>query len=90
MLPQIIFETDVKGNLTFVNHNAFDTFGYTKEEFASGLNAMQMIAPKDRDRAADRIRQILTGSSPLIGSEYLVRKKDGQEFPGYHILDGGF
>ena len=81
MLPQIVFETDAKGNLTFVNHNAFDTFGYTKEEFASGLNVMQMIAPKDRDRAADRIRQILKGASPLIGSEYRVRKKDGLEFP---------
>jgi PAS domain S-box-containing protein len=39
MLPQIIFETDVEGNLTFVNHNAFNTFGYTKDDFASGLNA---------------------------------------------------
>jgi PAS domain S-box-containing protein len=81
MLPQIVFETDVQGNLTFVNQNAFDTFGYTKADFSSGLNATQMIAPKDRDRAADRMGQIMTGSSHLIGSEYNVRTKDGTEFP---------
>ncbi len=81
MLPQIVFETDIKGNLTYVNNNAFNTFGYANDEFLSGLNAMQMIAPKDRDRAAERIRQILRGSSHLIGSEYRAKKKDGTEFP---------
>ena len=81
MLPQIVFETDAEGNLTFVNNNAFSTFGYTKEEFASGLNAMQMIAPKDRDRAADRMRQILNDERPLFESEYSAIKKDGTKFP---------
>ncbi|MDJ0802423.1 MAG: PAS domain S-box protein [Desulfobacterales bacterium] len=81
MLPQIVFETDGEGNLTFVNHNAFDTFGYTKEEFASGLNVAQMIAPQDRDRAADRVREIMKGASHLIGSEYRARKQNGTEFP---------
>ena len=81
MLPQIVFETDVKGNLTYVNHDAFNLFGYTKGEFESGLNAMQMIAPKDRDRATDRMRQIMSGPSDFIGSEYSAIKKDGTEFP---------
>jgi PAS domain S-box-containing protein len=81
MLPQIVFETDVKGNLTFVNHNAFETFGYTKADFSSGLNVSQMISPKDRDRATDRMRQIMIGSSRLISSEYRAIKKDGTEFP---------
>lgn len=81
MLPQIVFETDVKGNLTFVNHNAFNAFGYTKDDFASGLNAIKMIAPKDRDRAADRIRQKMSGQSNLVGSEFTAIKKDGTEFP---------
>ena len=81
MLPQIVFETDVKGNLTFVNQNAFNTFGYTKDDVASGLNATQMIAPKDRDRAADRIRQIMRSPGDVLGSEYSAIKKDGTEFP---------
>ena len=30
LLPQSVFETDERGNLTLANRNAFDTFGYTK------------------------------------------------------------
>jgi PAS domain S-box-containing protein len=81
MLPQIVFETDLAGNLTFVNQNAFDAFGYTKDDFAAGLNAIEMIAPKDRDRAENRMRQIITGTTDLNGHEYNAIKKDGTEFP---------
>ena len=81
MLPQIVFETDVKGNLTFVNQNALYAIGYTKKDVASGLNATQLIAPKDRDRVADRIRQMMSGSSDLLGTEYSAIKKDGTVFP---------
>ena len=81
MLPQIVFETDEKGNLTFVNQNAFNTFGYTKKDLASGLNVTQMIAPKDRNRAADRMRQTMIGPSDRLGAEYSAIKKEGTEFP---------
>jgi PAS domain S-box-containing protein len=81
MLPQIVFETDIDGNLTFVNQNAYDTFGYTKEDFALGLNATQMIGIEDRDRAANRIRQIMAGEANLMGSEYTAVKKNGEDFP---------
>jgi PAS domain S-box-containing protein len=81
MLPQIVFETDVNGDLTFVNRNAFDTFGYTTADFSLGVNAMQMISPKDHERAAERMRQIMSGASPTFSSEYTAMRKDGTEFP---------
>ena len=81
MLPQIVFETDSKLNLTFVNENAFSTFLYTKEDFDSGLNALQMISPSDQNRAAEVINRILKGDDEGIGNEYLAVKKDGTEFP---------
>jgi len=81
MLPQVIFETDAKGNLTFVNRNAFDTFGYRKDEFTSELNAIQMIAVKDRERAAASMQQIIAGQSKHSGREYTAIRKDGTEFP---------
>ncbi len=39
-LPQIVFETDEKGNLTFTNRMAFDILGYTREraECTSDVN----------------------------------------------------
>ena len=70
MLPQVVFETDSKFNLTFVNKNAFSTFLYTKEDFASGLNALQMISPSDRKQAAETIRRIMEGDANETGNEY--------------------
>ncbi len=81
MLPQIVFETDAAGNITFVNNDGFNTFGYTKDDLSSGLNAIQMIAPKDRARAAGRIQLIMTDSSHRFSAEYRAVKKDGTEFP---------
>ncbi len=79
-LPQVVFELDERCNLTFVNRNAFDVFGYTEEELAGGLNALQMIAPEDRDRAARNIQRVLQGE-PLGGIGYLALRKDGSTFP---------
>ena len=32
LVPEIIFETDPRGNLFFANQTAFDTFGYTQDD----------------------------------------------------------
>ena len=79
-LPQVVFETDLTGNLTFVNQNAFDFFGYTEEDFERGLNALQMIIPEDHERALKNIQEILDGNS-LDGLEYTALKKNGTTFP---------
>jgi PAS domain S-box-containing protein len=80
-LPQIVFETDEKGTITFVNSNALDYFGYTESEFDKELNALQMICPEDRDRAAENIQKVLSGEI-LGGIEYTAIRKDGSTFPG--------
>jgi PAS domain S-box-containing protein len=81
MLPQVVFETDIHGNLTFVNRIAFDTFGYTEEDLAAGLNATQLIAIEDRQRAAEGVSQTVAGEANLLGSEYTAVKKNGEMFP---------
>ncbi len=78
-LPQVVFETDATGKLTFVNQNAFDLFGYTEEDFNKGLNALQVIIPEDRDRAMKNIQKILNGDI-LVGEEYTALRKDGTTF----------
>jgi two-component system cell cycle sensor histidine kinase/response regulator CckA len=79
-LPQVIFETDEKGTLTFVNRNAFDFFGYTEEDFNKGLNTLQMINPSDRNRAMENILRVLSGEK-FYGNEYSALRKDGSTFP---------
>ena len=80
LLPEVIFETDSKGGLKFVNHAAYTQFGYSQEEFDSGLHAFQMLVPEDRKRAKENMGRVLGGEN--IGSnEYTALRKDGTTFP---------
>ncbi|MCK4515172.1 MAG: PAS domain-containing protein, partial [Spirochaetaceae bacterium] len=79
LLPEVVFECDAQGNLTFVNEVAFDRFGYARKDFDKGVNALQFIAPDDRKRAGENIERTLRG----IGKdpfEYIAQRKDGSEF----------
>ncbi|MEA1945476.1 MAG: PAS domain S-box protein [Euryarchaeota archaeon] len=80
LLPQTIFETDEKGNLTFANRAGFDYFGYTQDDFERDLTALQMMSPEDRDRAEENIGRVMKGEQ-LGGVEYMVQRKDGSTFP---------
>ncbi len=79
-LPQIVFETDEKGNLIFTNLMAVDILGYTREDFEKGLNTLQMLIPEDHDRALRNIQKVLKGEK-LGGTEYTVLTKDGRRYP---------
>lgn len=78
--PQVVYETDKAGNLTFVNQIAYQLFGYTTEDFNKGLNALRMLVPEDRERALENIQKSLHGED-LGGTEYTALKKDGTVFP---------
>jgi PAS domain S-box-containing protein len=79
LLPETIFETDMHGNLTFVNRSAFKQFGYDKEDYERGLNAFDMIEPSHRERAMNNAQKVLHGDSVGI-NEYDALRKDGTTF----------
>lgn len=83
LLPQTICETDIRGNLTFVNNNAFKTFGYTWDDFNKGLNVFQMLIPEDRKGAKKNFNRLLQGKieEPILDNEYTALRKDGSTFP---------
>jgi PAS domain S-box-containing protein len=80
LLPQVVFEADTRGTLTFVNQYAFEMFGYTEEEFKRGFSLFQAIHPSDRERVAGDILALSSASSPQVG-EYLGLRKNGTTFP---------
>jgi two-component system cell cycle sensor histidine kinase/response regulator CckA len=77
-LPETVFETDEKGNVTFVSQKGLDVFGYTQDEFEQGLNAFQMVVPEERDRAIEIFLKALTGE--VSGHEFTMQRKDGSTF----------
>jgi len=80
LLPEVIFEMDAKGVLTFVNRIAFDRFGYSREDFDKGLTVFQMLVPEDYERAMNDIGRMLSGET-LGATEYTALRKDGSKFP---------
>ncbi|MFX0123206.1 MAG: PAS domain S-box protein [Candidatus Hodarchaeota archaeon] len=80
LLPEIIFETDEKMNLTFSNRIAFEKFGYTQQDFTNGLNIFQMICPEQREKVAKEISRLFNGEK-IGGREYIALRKDGSTFP---------
>ena len=79
LLPEVIVECDSKGNLTFVNLNAFEAFRYAREDFEKGVNILQTVAPEDRDRARENVERIMRGEK-LSANEYTLVRKDGSRF----------
>ena len=79
-LPQIVFESDREGNLTFVNRIALNIFGYEKDDVELGANVLQMVIPEDRERVRDNIARAMQGQA-MAGIEYTALKKNGETFP---------
>jgi PAS domain S-box-containing protein len=77
-LPQMVFETDVNGDITFANHNAVKQFGSYDDP--KSLNVVQLIGPYDRERAKKNFTAILKGE-PRDTVEYVALRKDGSLFP---------
>ena len=81
LLPQVVYEADTAGNLTYANRIAFEQFGYTEEEFRQGLTVFQMVAPRDREREVAAFRAMVAGKRAGPQDEFLAMRKDGSTFP---------
>ncbi|MCX6165466.1 MAG: PAS domain-containing sensor histidine kinase [Ignavibacteriae bacterium] len=80
LLPEIIYELDIRGKLTLVNKAGLDILGYTREEFEKGLFVHDIIVPEEKDYLKSNVKKIIdTGKS--FKFEYHARKKNGTAFP---------
>ena len=80
MLPQGIYEADLKGNLTYANKTALSFFGYPPEAIERGFNLLQSIVHEDRIRVQAAVLRILQGETSR-GEEYTALRSDGTTFP---------
>lgn len=79
-LPQTVFEADAEGRLTWVNRNAARVFGYEREALSSGVRALDLVAPADREHAEAALLRACTGEE-VDNVEVLVQRADGSTFP---------
>jgi len=79
LLPQTVYEMDLRGNFKFTNNYGIQCFGYTHEDINKGVNFLQLFIPADRERVKQNIQSILDGTA-LRGNEYTSLRKDGSTF----------
>jgi PAS domain S-box-containing protein len=80
LLPQLIYEADIKGNITFSNQSGLNMLGYSEEELRAGINLLDLVADEDRELVLLRMREIINGSEKSP-NEYYLQKKSGEKFP---------
>jgi len=83
LLPQTVFEIDLKGNIIFANSFGLEAFGYVSAELKRGLHVADVTAPQERERVMANFQHSCPPSAePRISAEeYLMQRKDGSTFP---------
>ncbi len=75
MLPDIVFETDIEGNLLFVNRTGLDILGISPEVLKQKkLTAFDFVDPRDVQKAQENFKRIISN-----------KRGDDSE---YRIVDG--
>jgi PAS domain S-box-containing protein len=80
LLPEIVYEMDERGIITFANRQAFEITGYTPADLKSGFEGVELFVPAERERVKENIGRIMRGES-TGANEYTARRKDGSTFP---------
>jgi PAS domain S-box-containing protein len=80
LLPEIVYEMDETGALTYVNKCAFAITGYSPQDLSAGFSGPTIFVPEDRKRARDNMNRIMRGEADEV-RRYTVRRKDGSTFP---------
>ncbi|MHA2247409.1 MAG: PAS domain S-box protein [Candidatus Hodarchaeales archaeon] len=80
LLPQTVFESDLEGNITFVNQHFHQKSSYSQEEIDKGLKAPQLVIPEDRDRVKQNFTKSLN-CKKTKNYEYSALNKDGTTYP---------
>jgi PAS domain S-box-containing protein len=79
LLPQIIFEIDLSGYITYVNKQAYSIFRYNDDELI-GSDTLIFHAPEERLLVRDNIISLFKGVH-IERKEYNMIRKDGTVFP---------
>lgn len=78
--PNAITVTDLDGNIIECNQAMLELHGFPSKDDVIGINAFDLIAKKDHDRAIENIKRTM-GEGMVKNVEYTFLTKDGKEFP---------
>lgn len=80
LLPEMVFESDLNGNFTFLNMKALEMLELTSQNLGSGLNIFKTVIPDDTPRLRANLARLLQGDN-IKGEEYTIVSMNGNRFP---------
>ena len=79
VFPQTVFEADLSGKATYLNEQGLRQHGATLADLANGIDVRDMVAPEDRERVQQHMRErIETRTGGFMENRAL--RKDGESF----------
>lgn len=81
LLPQIVFELDRSGIVTFANKNGFESFMLGHSVLSGGIRVWEVLAPESRELCRRNFEDIMSGKIPHPSYEYVAMRSDGTRFP---------
>ena len=79
-MPAAVYETDINGDITFVNKTGLEMFGYGCNGNIIGKSLMDFAPPSSRAAAAEKFRSTISGVISE-GYEFQGYRKDGASIP---------
>jgi PAS domain S-box-containing protein len=80
LLPEMIFETDLDGNVFYANQFALDRLNYSYDNIISGLNIFSIFSEGEVERAKENFRKHLDDKE-RGPEEYYIVTRDKEIFP---------
>jgi PAS domain S-box-containing protein len=80
LLPQVVFEADLNGILTFGNRSGHQMFGVTEDDIKKQLCIFDYILPDDQNRIKERFSRLIKTGKAEDG-QYIAIRSDGSKFP---------
>jgi PAS domain S-box-containing protein len=78
MMPEMIFEIDLAGKITYTNAQGLVHFGYLQEDLDRGVTLADIFPSEELKRAVENLKTINTEKQD-ISNEYTALKKDGTQ-----------
>ena len=80
MLPEIIFEINLAGKITYVNNQGLVFFGLSGKDLEEGLLISELFSPEQFKRAMANLKKISL-KNQNITNEYIAIKRDKSQVP---------
>ena len=80
MLPEMVCEADLDGNIILANIQAFKQFQFTQKDLDERITLDKLFIPQDLRRARLNLKKNIEGLD-IPTQEYTVRRKDNSTFP---------